>query len=79
MTSCALLFPGQGSQEALLQELLAGQELLRQRYGIKEKAPVFCTIGKPNENLLAAAAAGGFTVLAADVMATRTQAIGTVR
>lgn len=64
---------GQGSQEALLQELLAGQELLRQRYGIREKVPVFCTIGKPNENLLAAAAAGGFTVLAADVMATRTQ------
>lgn len=64
---------GQGSQEALLQELLAGQELLRQRYGVREKPPVFCTIGKPNEKLLAAAAAGGFTVLAADVTATRTQ------
>lgn len=66
-----LAVSGEGAQRDALIELLAGEELLRGRYGVQEKPPVLCAQGEPGGALLAAAAAGGFTVLGWDVQLTR--------
>lgn len=66
-----LLAPNTGTAEEILEQMLAGEELLRQRLNVTGIIPVQSVLGAPGEELLSAAEAGGFPVVSYDLLATR--------
>lgn len=66
-----LLAPNTGTAEEILEQLLAGEEILRHQLGITGDIPAQSDAGNPGEALLTAAQAGGYPLLSYDLLATR--------